>query len=55
MWWYQMKENMALSLGILTQGIGSPDMIEGANAFMEKRKPNFPPRSDAPPPWRANE
>jgi 1,4-dihydroxy-2-naphthoyl-CoA synthase len=30
-------------------------MIEGANAFMEKRKPNFPPRSDAPPPWRANE
>ncbi len=39
MWWYQMKENMALSLGILTQAIGSPDMVEGATAFMEKRTP----------------
>jgi enoyl-CoA hydratase/carnithine racemase len=55
MWWYQMKENMALSLGMLTQAIGSPDMIEGATAFMEKRKPKFPPRSDAPPPWRADD
>jgi len=26
------------------QAIGSPDMLEGATAFLEKRKPQFPPR-----------
>ncbi|MYE68316.1 MAG: enoyl-CoA hydratase/isomerase family protein, partial [Acidimicrobiia bacterium] len=31
-------------LGMLMQAIGSPDMLEGANAFLEKRKPQFPPR-----------
>jgi 1,4-dihydroxy-2-naphthoyl-CoA synthase len=26
---------------MLAQAIGSPDMVEGASAFMEKRKPDF--------------
>jgi len=25
------------------QSIGSADMLEGANAFLEKRRPAFPP------------
>ena len=29
-------------IGMLTQAVGSPDMLEGANAFLEKRKPSFP-------------
>ena len=39
-----MRDNMTNSLGALVMAIGSPDMIEGATAFMEKRKPQFPPR-----------
>ena len=39
-----MRDNMTNSLGALVMAIGSPDMIEGATAFMEKRKPDFPPR-----------
>jgi 2-ketocyclohexanecarboxyl-CoA hydrolase len=27
---------------MLTQAVGSADMVEGAAAFMEKRKPDFP-------------
>lgn len=42
--YHQMRDNMVQSLGALIQAIGSPDMREGAEAFMEKRKPNFPPR-----------
>ncbi|MGI9598548.1 MAG: enoyl-CoA hydratase/isomerase family protein [Acidimicrobiales bacterium] len=40
----QMRDNMVQSLGALIQAIGSPDMREGAAAFMEKRRPQFPPR-----------
>ena len=40
----QMRDNMTNSLAALVMAIGSPDMIEGATAFMEKRKPQFPPR-----------
>ncbi|MEC7366777.1 MAG: enoyl-CoA hydratase-related protein, partial [Actinomycetota bacterium] len=43
--YHQMRDNMVNSLGALIQAIGSPDMLEGANAFLEKRKPQFPPRS----------
>jgi 2-ketocyclohexanecarboxyl-CoA hydrolase len=42
--WHQLRDNMVSGLGMLMQAIGSPDMIEGAAAFMEKRKPRFPPR-----------
>lgn len=38
------RDNMLTSLGALLQAVGSPDMLEGARAFMEKRKPQFPPR-----------
>ena len=43
-WWHNLRDNMQSGLGMLMQAIGSPDMIEGATAFMEKRKPQFPPR-----------
>jgi enoyl-CoA hydratase/carnithine racemase len=40
-WWNQARDNYQTSLGMLVQAIGSKDMIEGATAFMEKRKPQF--------------
>ena len=43
-WWHNLRDNMQSGLGMLMQAIGSPDMLEGATAFMEKRKPQFPPR-----------
>ncbi|MEE2683056.1 MAG: enoyl-CoA hydratase/isomerase family protein [Actinomycetota bacterium] len=46
--YHQMRDNMVQSLGALIQAIGSPDMREGASAFMEKRKPQFPPRDTMP-------
>jgi enoyl-CoA hydratase/carnithine racemase len=44
-WWNLLRENYMSGLGMLVQAIGSPDMIEGATAFMEKRKPRFPSRA----------
>jgi enoyl-CoA hydratase/carnithine racemase len=41
-WWNACQESYATGLGMLAQAVGSPDMIEGASAFMEKRKPSFP-------------
>ncbi|QCC78594.1 enoyl-CoA hydratase/isomerase family protein [Nocardioides daphniae] len=40
-WWNLSKDNMAANLGALIQAIGSDDMLEGARAFLEKRKPDF--------------
>jgi naphthoate synthase/2-ketocyclohexanecarboxyl-CoA hydrolase len=33
---------------MLVQAIGSADMIEGASAFMEKRRPQFEGRATKP-------
>jgi len=47
-WWNQLHDSYLSGLGMLAQAVGSKDMIEGASAFMEKRKPNFPR------PWRTS-
>jgi 2-ketocyclohexanecarboxyl-CoA hydrolase len=44
-WWNQCRDNYLSGLGMLVQAIGSADMIEGASAFLEKRRPNFRGRS----------
>jgi naphthoate synthase/2-ketocyclohexanecarboxyl-CoA hydrolase len=42
-WWNAARDSFSNGLGMLIQAIGSPDMVEGAQAFLEKRRPNFPP------------
>lgn len=42
LWWNSARDNFTSGLGMLVQAIGSPDMVEGAQAFLEKRKPQFP-------------
>ena len=44
-WWNQCRDAYLSGLGMLVQAIGSADMIEGATAFMEKRKPRFEGRA----------
>jgi 2-ketocyclohexanecarboxyl-CoA hydrolase len=41
-WWNSARDSFSTGLGMLMQAVGSPDMIEGANAFLDKRKPVFP-------------
>lgn len=43
-WWNACRESFVSGLGMLVQAIGSPDMLEGAQSFMEKRRPQFPRR-----------
>jgi enoyl-CoA hydratase/carnithine racemase len=41
LWWQQAKVDLHTSLEALVQAIGSDDMREGAQAFIEKRPPRF--------------
>lgn len=43
-WWNSLRDNYVSGLGMLVQAIGSADMVEGASAFMEKRRADFPRR-----------
>lgn len=42
-WWNEARDSFSTGLGMLIQAIGSDDMVEGANAFLEKRPPVFAP------------
>jgi 2-ketocyclohexanecarboxyl-CoA hydrolase len=41
-WWNAARDSFSTGLGMLVQAVGSPDMIEGATAFLRKRPPSFP-------------
>ena len=41
-WWNAARDNFNTGLGMLVQAVGSADMVEGATAFLEKRRPQFP-------------
>jgi 2-ketocyclohexanecarboxyl-CoA hydrolase len=43
-WWNAARDSYVEGMGMLVQAIGSHDMLEGARAFMEKRKPSFQQR-----------
>jgi 2-ketocyclohexanecarboxyl-CoA hydrolase len=42
-WWNAARDSFSTGLGMLVQAIGSDDMVEGATAFLEKRRPSFAP------------
>lgn len=48
-WWNQCRDAYHSGLGMLVQAIGSKDMIEGATAFIEKRKAQFEGRRKKTP------
>jgi len=40
-WWNTLRDSYVSGMGMLIQAAGSPDMVEGATAFLEKRAPQF--------------
>jgi enoyl-CoA hydratase/carnithine racemase len=42
-WWNAARDSFSTGLGMLVQALAAPDIAEGATAFLEKRRPNFPP------------
>jgi enoyl-CoA hydratase/carnithine racemase len=40
-WWNAARDSFMQGVGMLVQAIGSDDMVEGASAFLEKRRPQF--------------
>lgn len=54
-WWNSLRDNYVSGLGMLVQAIGSDDMVEGASAFMDKRRPQFPRRRGSGPATEASE
>jgi enoyl-CoA hydratase/carnithine racemase len=40
-WWNALRDTYVSGLGMLTQAIGSSDMVEGGSAFVEKRPARF--------------
>jgi 2-ketocyclohexanecarboxyl-CoA hydrolase len=53
-WWNLLRDSYLQGVGMLTQAIGSHDMIEGASAFMEKRPPEWERRDGEPLSARAD-
>jgi 2-ketocyclohexanecarboxyl-CoA hydrolase len=41
-WWDAARLSFTNGLGMLVQAVGSADMVEGATAFLDKRRPTFP-------------
>lgn len=42
-WWNAARDSFSTGVGMLVQALASPDLAEGATAFLEKRRPRFPP------------
>lgn len=42
-WWNAARDSFSTGLGMLVQALAGDDMSEGATAFLEKRRPQFPP------------
>jgi 2-ketocyclohexanecarboxyl-CoA hydrolase len=40
-WWDAARPSFTNGIGMLIQAVGSADMVEGATAFLEKRRPVF--------------
>jgi 1,4-dihydroxy-2-naphthoyl-CoA synthase len=41
LWWNMCQDSFRSGIGMLVQAIGSNDMVEGAQAFLDKRPPRF--------------